>query len=166
MQRTLLHFLFKCILIGLGLAAAEATHSGIVLESTQVLILVSLLLGILNAFVRPFLVFFTLPFVIFTFGLGLVVINAVIILLAGQMVGGFSLDSFWAALWAAFLVSVVSLLVTLLFGFRKVKGQTRFTYTAHIRGRDGSVREFGNRKPGESPRRIGRPRGDDDVIDI
>lgn len=69
-------------------------------------IIVALVLGLLNIFIKPIMVLLTLPFTIITFGLFLLVINALIIMLCTEIVGGFSVASFWTAL----LFSVILLI--------------------------------------------------------
>lgn len=69
-------------------------------------IIVAIVLGLLNAFVKPILVLFTLPATIFTLGLFLLVINAVVILLCTKIVGGFSVNSFWTALLFSIFLSI------------------------------------------------------------
>lgn len=69
---------------------------------------VAVILALLNAFVRPVLKFFAFPFTVVTFGLFLFVINAVIILLAGKLLGSkFQVDSFWSALIFSIVLSAV-----------------------------------------------------------
>ena len=65
-------------------------------------------LALLNGFVRPLLVLLTLPVTILTLGLFLFVINALMFLAAGELVSGFHVQSFWAALLGSLVVSVVS----------------------------------------------------------
>jgi len=60
-------------------------------------IIVAVVLGLLNIFIKPILVIFTLPATILTLGLFLFVINAVIILICSRIVGGFRVNSFWTA---------------------------------------------------------------------
>jgi len=169
MRHPVFIFLFKCFLIGLGLAVAAATHPGITFQTETDLVLVSLLVGFLNAFLRPILILFTLPFVLFTFGLGLVVINALLILLAGEMVEGFILGSFWAAAWAAVLVSIISMLANGFLIKRKMGNDSTVTYSARVRGPDGKVRVVKSREARNSGKKIrskSKPGDDDDVIDI
>ena len=83
-------------------------------ESTPTLILVALVLALLNAIIKPILVLFTLPFVIFTFGLGILLINAVLLFLAGQLVPGFLVPTFGTAFLGALVISLVSLTVNML----------------------------------------------------
>ena len=69
-------------------------------------IIVALVISLLNMFVRPLLIFFTLPATIVTFGLFLFVINAIIILLANKLVDGFTVNGFWTALFFSILLSI------------------------------------------------------------
>jgi hypothetical protein len=62
-------------------------------------------------FIKPVLVFFTLPFTIFTLGLFLLVINALMILLCTEIVGGFRVDSFWTALLFSVILSLSQSLI-------------------------------------------------------
>lgn len=69
---------------------------------------VAIVLAILNLFVKPLLVVFTLPATVFTFGLFLFVINALVIMLADSLVSGFSVANFWWALLFSFVLSIIS----------------------------------------------------------
>ncbi len=69
-------------------------------------LLIAVVLGLLNLFIKPIFVLLTLPFTIVTLGLFLLVINAIIILLCTNIVGGFSVDSFWTALIFSVILSV------------------------------------------------------------
>jgi len=83
-------------------------------ESTTTLVLVALVLALLNAVIKPILVLFTLPFVIFTFGLGIILINAILLFLAGQLVPGFIVPTFGTACLGALIISAVSFAVTMI----------------------------------------------------
>lgn len=80
--------------------------SGITVSSFVTSIIVAVVLGLLNIFVKPILVFFTFPVTIVTLGLFLFVINALIILLCSKIVGGFQVDSFWTALLFSIILSL------------------------------------------------------------
>lgn len=69
-------------------------------------IYVAIILGLLNLFVKPILVILTLPVTILTLGLFLLVINALIVMLCSNIVGGFHVDSFWIALFFSIILSV------------------------------------------------------------
>lgn len=75
-------------------------------------LIVALVLGLLNIFVRPLLVLLTLPATILTLGLFLLVINALIILLCDTLVKGFKVDSFWSALLFSIVLSLCQSLVS------------------------------------------------------
>lgn len=72
----------------------------------KVALIVSVVLGLLNTFLKPVLVFFTFPVTIFTLGLFLLVINAVMVLLCDKLVDGFDVSSFWTALLFSILLSI------------------------------------------------------------
>lgn len=76
------------------------------------LVLAALLLGILNAFVRPIMVLLSLPLLIFTLGLFILVINAVLLYWVGHLLQpNFMVDSFVAAFWGSLVISLVSLVL-------------------------------------------------------
>jgi putative membrane protein len=80
---------------------------GVQIDSYWTAIVVALVLAVLNAFIRPILIFLTLPATLVTFGLFLFVINAGIILLDAYFVHGFKINSFWWALVFSILLSVI-----------------------------------------------------------
>jgi putative membrane protein len=75
-------------------------------------LLVALVLGLLNAIVRPVLVLLTLPITVLTLGLFLFVINGLMFWLVTRMLDGFTVTSFWWAVLAALLYSVISSFVS------------------------------------------------------
>ena len=79
-------------------------------------LIVAVVLGLLNIFIKPILVVLTLPATVFTLGLFLLVINAVIILLCANIVGGFRVDSFWTALLFSIILSVLQSIMYKLLG--------------------------------------------------
>lgn len=80
---------------------------GVNVDNFVVAIIVAVLLGIVNMFLRPILVVLTIPVTILSLGLFIFVINAVLVLLVGYVVPGFSVDSFWWALLFSLVLSVV-----------------------------------------------------------
>src|SRR5688572_29609266 len=81
------------------------------------LLAATLLLGLLNSFLRPILMLLSLPLLIFTLGLFTIVINAVLLLLVSALLNEhFRVDGFWSAFWGALVISVVSLLLNSLTG--------------------------------------------------
>lgn len=79
-------------------------------------LIVAVVLGLLNIFIKPILVILTLPVTILTLGLFLLVINAIIILLCTEIVGGFRVNSFWTALIFSIILSVLQSIVFKLTG--------------------------------------------------
>jgi putative membrane protein len=79
---------------------------GVVVDSFMTSVIVAVVLGLLNIFIKPILILFTLPITIVTFGLFLLVINALIIMLCTKIVGGFHVESFWTAVFFSILLSI------------------------------------------------------------
>ncbi len=80
---------------------------GVSIRSFWTALVVAIILALFNTFVKPIMVFLTFPVTVFTFGLFLFVINAVIILLASYVVSGFSVDGFWWALLFSLILSLI-----------------------------------------------------------
>ena len=102
-------FLLRGVIAALGLWAATLMMDGIAIDSAGTLILAGLLLGLVNAIVRPFALLLSLPALLFTLGLFLLVINAAMLGLVALMLPGFAIPGgFWSAVGAAIIVSVIS----------------------------------------------------------
>jgi putative membrane protein len=104
-------FLKRSVITGLAVILAAKIVPGIN-YTAEGLILATLLLGILNAFVRPIMVVITLPLLIFTLGLFILVINALLLWWVGHILGNdFTVDTFTAAFWGSLIISIVSLVL-------------------------------------------------------
>ena len=79
---------------------------GIEVASYKSAFIVAIVLALLNAFLKPILVVLTIPVTIITLGLFLLVINAVIVLIGDALVSGFSVSSFWTALFFSIILSI------------------------------------------------------------
>ena len=101
-------FLIRAVVVAIGLWLASKIVPGIAFNSTETLIAAALLLGIVNAFVRPVIVLLTLPITLLTLGLFLLVINALMIMLVAWFLPGFLVAGFWSAVFAAIVVSLTS----------------------------------------------------------
>lgn len=99
--------LFRILITAVFVMLISHFMKGVHVINFSTSIIVAIVLGLLNIFVKPILILFTLPVTIFTLGLFLLVINAILILLCTQIVGGFSVDSFWTALLFSILLSVL-----------------------------------------------------------
>ena len=84
---------------------------GIRYDSNAGLIVATLVLGILNSFLRPLLLVLSLPLLVFTLGLFTLVINAVLLYSVGSLVRDFHVDTFKAALWGALGIGIISLVL-------------------------------------------------------
>jgi putative membrane protein len=108
MLTNLTPFLLHWAITGFALWVASHVFKGIQFSSTSSLVVSALLLGLANAIVRPLLVFLTLPLTVLTFGLFLLVINALMLLLVAKLVEGFKISGFWTAFWASLFMAVLS----------------------------------------------------------
>jgi putative membrane protein len=109
-------FLIRTVVVGIGLWLASLIVPGVHFTSTESLIAAALLLGIVNAIVRPILVVLTLPITLLTLGLFLLVINGLMIELVSYFLAGFVVTGFWPAFFAALVVSVTSWVMSGWFG--------------------------------------------------
>ena len=126
--------------------AAEVVP-GIAYRDWQSLLIAALVLGVLNAFVKPLLQFVSLPLIVLTLSLFLLVVNAVLLRLTSWLVAGFHVDGFWPAVGGSVVISAVSMV----FGYDRKGGYSRVD-TLYVD------------RPG--PRTHGPPPGRGDVIDI
>ncbi len=99
-------FLIRVMIVAAGLWLAEFVVSGIRFEGPGTLLGAALLLGIVNAVVRPIAILLTLPFTILSLGLFLLVINAAMLGLVSTLLGGFTLAGFWPAIAGGVVVSL------------------------------------------------------------
>ena len=111
-----LNFLQRWVVTTLAVLLAAAMVPGIRYDTTATLLLASLTLGFLNAFVRPLLLIFSIPLLVFTLGLFIPVLNALLLLLVNHLVRGFVVPGFWSAFWGGIVISSVSIVLNLLLG--------------------------------------------------
>ena len=104
MKRFLIHWL----VIALALWVTAYILPGVHVGSTQALAIAAIVLGLVNALIRPILTILTLPITILTLGLFYLVVNGCTFLLASKMVPGFQVDGFWWAVLGALVVSIIS----------------------------------------------------------
>ncbi len=116
MVQTLNSFAFDWILTAVSLWIASHVFRGIKFSSSGAVIVAALLLGFVNALVRPVLILLTLPLTIVTLGFFLLVINALMILLVAKLVKGFKVTGFWTALFASIFVSLLSMVLASMLG--------------------------------------------------
>jgi putative membrane protein len=92
--------------------AANVSFLGIGYDSWAALIVAALMLGVVNSIVKPILMFLTFPFILVSFGIFILFINAWLFYLVGFLVKGFHVDSFGSALGGSIVVSLVNLLLS------------------------------------------------------
>jgi putative membrane protein len=109
-------FLLRALVVALGLYLASRIVPGIAFTSTESLLWAAILLGVVNAIVRPILIVLTIPITILTLGLFLLVINGLMIELVAHVLNGFFVSGLGSAILASLVVSVVSWMVSWLVG--------------------------------------------------
>jgi putative membrane protein len=109
-------FLLRAAISALGLWLASLVLPGITFESPGKLAIAAVLLGVVNAIVRPIMFVLTLPLTLVTLGLFLFVLNAAMVGLVARLVPGFTISGFWTAMGAAVIVWIVSWLGSSLIG--------------------------------------------------
>lgn len=111
MLENLTPFLLHWAITALSLWAASHIFSGLKFDNTSSLIVSALLLGFANAIIKPLLIVLTLPLTLLTFGLFVLVINALMILLVAWLVRGFKVSSFWTAFFASMFIGLLSIVI-------------------------------------------------------
>jgi putative membrane protein len=109
-----MRFLLRLLLNGIAVMVAAYLIPGIRLATPGAAVVAGIVLGIVNAIVRPLLIVLTLPFTILTLGLFIFIVNAVCLALVAWLVPGLSISGFGAALVGAIVISLVSWLLSAL----------------------------------------------------
>lgn len=122
----------RWLVLTLAIMVAAYLIRGIAVKNFFNALLAAAMLGILNAFFRPILIILTLPINILTLGLFTFVINAVLLMMASGVIGGFAVQGFWPALLGSLLISLISWLLSSF-----VNGQGRVGYIDLRKGGDG-----------------------------
>lgn len=106
-----MRFLARLFLNGIAIIVATWMVPGLQLAGLGSALVAGVILGFVNAVIRPVLLLLTLPFTLLTLGLFIFVVNAVCLALTAALVPGFSISGFWSAVLGALLVSIVSWLL-------------------------------------------------------
>lgn len=101
-------FLLRSVVTAIALWVAVAIVPGLSARDMGALMLAAIVLGLINATLRPAAVILSIPLTLLTFGLFLLVVNAAMLGIAGWVVPGFTVAGFWPALFGAIVVSLVS----------------------------------------------------------
>jgi len=101
-------FFFRLVITGLGLWVAETIVPGVQIDGWGNLLVAALLLGIVNAVIRPIILILTLPLTVLTLGLFILVVNGISVALVAWLMPGFMLSGLWAAIVASIVVGLTS----------------------------------------------------------
>lgn len=101
-------FLLRAAIVALGLWLATRIFSGLSFDQPSTLIAAALLLGIVNAVIRPVAILLTLPLTLITLGLFLLVVNAAMVGLVALILQGFHISGFWTAVGTSIVISITS----------------------------------------------------------
>lgn len=102
-----MHIIFRLLILVASIFVASYIIPGVKVESLTTLFVVAIVIGIINAFIKPILVILTLPLTIITLGIFLLVLNGLLILLVGQIVPGFEVSGLLSAILFSIVVSLV-----------------------------------------------------------
>src|SRR5437588_10140349 len=131
------HFVFRWAVTTIAVMVASVLIHGIRYDTVASLIGAALLLGILNAFVRPVLLILSAPLILFSLGFFILIVNALMLLWVPTFVPGFHVDRFGSAFWGAIVVGIVSWILSAF--FRGSDGRVHFlthhTQIKQVRGR-------------------------------
>ncbi len=116
------HFVVRWLVTSVAVLITSALIPGIRYDSISALLGAALLLGILNAFVRPVLLLLTAPLILLTMGLFILVMNGLMLRFVPSFVPGFHVETFGSAFWGAILIGLIS-----------------WIFSAFFRGSDGRV---------------------------
>jgi putative membrane protein len=109
-------FILRCAIVALGLWLATKILPGLQFDTATTLLAAALLLGVVNAVIRPIAVVLTLPLTLVTLGFFLLVINAAMLGLVALLLSSFAISGFWTAIGASLIVSLTSWVASGLIG--------------------------------------------------
>ena len=131
------HFLFRWIVTTIAVMVTGAVLRGVRYDSTGSLLAAALLLGILNAFVRPVLLILSAPLILLSLGFFILIINALMFYWVPTFLPGFHVDGFGTAFWGAIIVGVVSWILSAFFkgSDGRIRVLTHHTQIKRVEGR-------------------------------
>jgi len=130
-------FVIRWLVTTVAVMAASSIVQGIRYDNAASLIGAALLLGILNAFLRPILLILSVPLILLTLGLFILVVNALMLYLVPEIVTGFHVESFGSAFWGSIIISIVSWILSAFFkgSDGRVHVLTHHTQIKRVEGR-------------------------------
>ncbi len=105
------HFVFRLLVTSIAFLIVARILPGFTVTSPAALFGSALVLGLINAFLRPLMIFLTLPLTLLTLGLFIFIINGATLYLTSYLVPGFHIESIWTAILASILISLVSSII-------------------------------------------------------
>ncbi|MEO7932693.1 MAG: phage holin family protein [Chthoniobacterales bacterium] len=108
-------FFLRWMVTAVSVLVAAQLLDGITYTSWVALLLAALVLGLLNALVRPVLLLLSLPFILVTMGLFILIVNAAVLKLTSGLTPGFQVTGFWTTVFGSIIISTVSWLLSALF---------------------------------------------------
>ncbi|MGZ3957959.1 MAG: phage holin family protein [Flavisolibacter sp.] len=111
-------FIIKVLVTAVAVYLAAYLLPGVTITDVKTTVIVVLVLALLNTFIKPILIILTIPITILTLGLFLLIINALMVKWAADLVSGFHVDGWWSALLVSLIVTVVSYILNALIGER------------------------------------------------
>lgn len=109
-------FLIKVLFTAVAVYLAAYLLPGVTITDIRTTIIVALVLALLNTFIKPILIILTIPITLVTLGLFLLIINALMVKWAADLVSGFTVDGWWSALLVSLIVTVVSYILSAITG--------------------------------------------------
>jgi len=109
------HFVFRWMITSIAVMITPAFISGVRYDSLGALLAAALLLGLMNAFVRPVLLILSAPLILVTLGFFILIINGLMFYCVPTMIIGFHVDGFGSAFWGAILIGIISWILSAFF---------------------------------------------------
>jgi putative membrane protein len=131
-------FVQRWLITTVAVLIAAHVVNGIHYDDLISLVVASLILGILNAFLRPIMLILSLPLLLVTLGLFTLVINAMLLYFVGWLMKSFHVENFWSAFWGALIISIVSMVCNAMLGTSKARVEVNRTAPRSRRGPDGT----------------------------
>jgi putative membrane protein len=113
--------MIQFIISSISIYLAGMILPGVNVSNVWIAIVVSAFMGLLNAIVKPILVFLTIPITFFTLGLFLVIINGFMVYLADKIVSGFEVKNFWLAMLFSIVISIISYVIEKIMGIKRTE---------------------------------------------
>jgi len=131
------HFVFRWFVTTFAVFVAAPVVGISYGDRIGCLLAASLLLGIVNAFIRPVLLLLSLPLILVTLGVFILIINALMLKFVGEILPCFEVPGFWRAFWGAIIISIVSWIMSAFFrgSDGRVHVLTHHTQIRRVRGR-------------------------------